>query len=284
MVGKGSPDCSESSLRPVSPSSEAMISSRSSARSTDCTPGSATSTSPSDRQTCRSTEPAFHRVEDVSGSGAGGSPATLGSVPEMPRGGGVGRCCDCLYPCREWLSGGVLLSHTRSEGSTIGAGGLSFRVRNGTGRFPAAMTAVTSMELSPSTPRTIHPRLVLLRGVCAGWWCPFVGREPYSGRLIFSFTAAHQHLRAGWVSVCGQVLGLLVPVSCTHYCASTSGLSTQWSAGGLTHVNRGGRPHLETGFPLRCFQRLSLPNVANQPCPWRNNWHTRGSSVPVLSY
>src|SRR6185295_4406529 len=46
----------------------------------------------------------------------------------------------------------------------------------------------------------------------------------------------------------------------------------------------GGTPHLEAGFPLRCFQRLSLPNVANQPCPWRDNWHTRGSSVPVLSY
>ena len=44
------------------------------------------------------------------------------------------------------------------------------------------------------------------------------------------------------------------------------------------------KPHLKTGFPLRCFQRLSLPYVANQPCPWRNNWHTRGTSVPVLSY
>ncbi|EFH28880.1 LOW QUALITY PROTEIN: conserved hypothetical protein, partial [Streptomyces sviceus ATCC 29083] len=42
----------------------------------------------------------------------------------------------------------------------------------------------------------------------------------------------------------------------------------------------GGSPHLEAGFPLRCFQRLSLPNVANQPCPWQDNWHTRGSSVP----
>ncbi|EDY65528.2 LOW QUALITY PROTEIN: conserved hypothetical protein, partial [Streptomyces pristinaespiralis ATCC 25486] len=46
----------------------------------------------------------------------------------------------------------------------------------------------------------------------------------------------------------------------------------------------GGSPHLEAGFPLRCFQRLSFPNVANQPCPWQDNWHTRGSSVPVLSY
>jgi len=49
-------------------------------------------------------------------------------------------------------------------------------------------------------------------------------------------------------------------------------------------LNGGEKPHLGTGFPLRCFQRLSLPNVANQPCSWRNNWHTRGSSVPVLSY
>jgi len=54
-------------------------------------------------------------------------------------------------------------------------------------------------------------------------------------------------------------------------------------AGGL-NPQRGGIPHLEASFPLRCFQRLSLPNVANQPCPWRDNWHTRGSSVPVLSY
>src|ERR1700749_2544448 len=54
-------------------------------------------------------------------------------------------------------------------------------------------------------------------------------------------------------------------------------------SGALT-TQGGGRPHLEAGFPLRCFQRLSLPNVANQPCPWQDNWHTRGSSVPVLSY
>ena len=29
---------------------------------------------------------------------------------------------------------------------------------------------------------------------------------------------------------------------------------------------------------------LFLPQVANQPCSWRNNWHTRAASVPVLSY
>ena len=45
-----------------------------------------------------------------------------------------------------------------------------------------------------------------------------------------------------------------------------------------------GRPCFEGGFPLRCFQRLSCPNLATQRCSWRNNWYTRGSFTPVLSY
>jgi hypothetical protein len=36
--------------------------------------------------------------------------------------------------------------------STIGAGGLSFRVRDGSGRFPSAMAAVTCVELSGVCP------------------------------------------------------------------------------------------------------------------------------------
>ena len=51
---------------------------------------------------------------------------------------------------RDRLSGGVLLSHTLPECSTIGAVGLSFRVQYGTGRFPHAVTAVTLVP----TPRT----------------------------------------------------------------------------------------------------------------------------------
>jgi hypothetical protein len=38
------------------------------------------------------------------------------------------------------------------------------------------------------------------------------------------------------------------------------------------------------GFPLRCFQRLSLPDIATQLCHWRDNWLTRGPSNSVLSY
>ena len=35
---------------------------------------------------------------------------------------------------------------------------------------------------------------------------------------------------------------------------------------------------------LDAFSGYPYPNVANQRCPGRDNWHTRGSSVPVLSY
>jgi len=42
--------------------------------------------------------------------------------------------------------------------------------------------------------------------------------------------------------------------------------------------------HLWAGFPLRCFQRLSVPNIATGQCHWHDNPNTSGSSTPVLSY
>ena len=42
--------------------------------------------------------------------------------------------------------------------------------------------------------------------------------------------------------------------------------------------------YLEVSFSLRCFQRLSIPNVTTQLCHWRDNWYIRGLSIPVLSY
>ena len=76
----------------------------------------------------------------------------------------------------------------------------------------------------------------------------------------------------------------LVPVSSTHCCASTPGLSTTSSTWGLQETEVSGIPDLEGGFPLRCFQRLSLPSIATRRCHWRDNRNTRGSSIPVLSY
>ncbi len=76
---------------------------------------------------------------------------------------------------------------------------------------------------------------------------------------------------------------LLVPVSfiCCH--TSTSGLSTSSSTRGLQEPELG-IFNLEADFPLRCFQRLSDPNVATRLCRWRDNRNTRGPSIPVLSY
>ena len=45
-----------------------------------------------------------------------------------------------------------------------------------------------------------------------------------------------------------------------------------------------GRTYLKAGFPLRCFQRLSLPHIATLLCSWQNNRFTSGMSIPVLSY
>src|ERR1051325_12067501 len=49
--------------------------------------------------------------------------------------------------------------------------------------------------------------------------------------------------------------------------------------GGLPRFS--GRPGLEVGFPLRCFQRLSRPYIATRHCGWRHNRSTRGTSIPV---
>jgi len=71
----------------------------------------------------------------------------------------------------------------------------------------------------------------------------------------------------------------LGPVSCTRCRASTSGLSTWWSSTALV-----ARPGFEGGFPLRCLQRLSRPDLATRLRGWRHDRSTRGPSTPVLSY
>ena len=78
--------------------------------------------------------------------------------------------------------------------------------------------------------------------------------------------------------------GRLVTVSSTCRHASTPVLSTSWSRTALQGVLDSGKSHLEAGFPLRCLQRLSLPDLATRPCHWRDNRCTRGPSTPVLSY
>jgi hypothetical protein len=81
----------------------------------------------------------------------------------------------------------------------------------------------------------------------------------------------------------GEALDRFVSVSSTYHYASTPDRSTSSSSRGLTPLLDGIR-YLEGGFALRCFQRLSLPDLATQLCSWRNNWDTSGQFIPVLSY
>src|SRR5690606_36596856 len=138
------------------------------------------------------------------------------------------------------------------ECSTIGAIELSFRVRNGTGRFLDAMTAVTQRDHQPH--QTPYPTQVgrSVPGV--------VPREPHSGRK-HSQTRTTCSSRSSAISttqvhtfVCFRIW----PIN----------LVIDWGPPTAEGVRIS---HLEAGFPHRCFQRLSLPDVANQPCSWQNN-------------
>ena len=57
-----------------------------------------------------------------------------------------------------------------------------------------------------------------------------------------------------------------------------------WPIYDIVYVEPQWRSYLGESFTLRCLQRLSRPYIATQPCPWQNNWYTRGTSNPVLSY
>ena len=74
----------------------------------------------------------------------------------------------------------------------------------------------------------------------------------------------------------------LVFLSYTAYTAYTRNLSTSSCSRGL--IDKSERSNLGVGFPLRCFQRLSLPYIATLRCSRRHNRYTRGTSIPVLSY
>ena len=164
--------------------------------------------------------------------------------------------------------------------STIAVPGLSFRVRNGTGRLSWAMAAAN----------------LLLYGQTlgsAGLWRP--GNRTADADMSM-FRLVRTMLLCAWCRAqeedavhasranVGVAFRPLVPVGSTPRGASTSGLSTTCSAWGLQRLGAAWNPYLGEGFPLRCFQRLSLPNVANRPRHWRDDRHTRGSSTQVLSY
>ena len=78
--------------------------------------------------------------------------------------------------------------------------------------------------------------------------------------------------------------GKLVSVSFIRHRTSTSDLSTSSSRTYLQVACATGMTYLRVCFPLRCFQRLSVPNLATGRCHWHDNPYTSGSFTPVLSY
>ena len=176
------------------------------------------------------------------------------------------------------------------ECSTIAAPGLSYRVRNGTGRLTRAMTTA-NLTATARKPKESKP-------ACHRWRFGNRLADARQTPIVVSFSDhPNAYCRPGRSST-GKTRNQpstrgsellcrrrpLVPVGSTPHGASTSGLSNTCSTCGLQRFKTVRNPNLGAGFPLRCFQRLSLPNVANRPCRWRDNRHTRGSSTQVLSY
>ena len=82
-----------------------------------------------------------------------------------------------------------------------------------------------------------------------------------------------------------QAVRKIGPLSYTCYQASTCGLYPSWSGWILDALAKErGKSSLGGGFALRCFQRLSLLDVAIQLWPGQANWHTSGPAISVLSY
>ena len=148
-----------------------------------------------------------------------------------------------FYFCAFCRPGSDLLSRVLRQ-STIGAGTFHGRVRNGIGCSRSAITTRSAK-----------------------------GTET-NKKLVFR-ALSRWILRMRTI----KSIELLVPVSCMHYCTSTSGLSTWWSSTALI-----GNTRFKVSFPLRCLQRLSSPYIATLLCRWHDNRSTRDTSIPVLSY
>jgi hypothetical protein len=137
--------------------------------------------------------------------------------------------------------------------SIIGHGGLNFRVRDGNGCGPSG-NATGNFKFQT---KTITPKCRLLQAFSLT-----TGGKGNKGQDTRSIST-------------GQLNALLhlhlQPIDVVVYHGPSGGLLP-------------GRSHLEVGFPLRCLQRLSHPDIATRHCHWHDNRNTRGPSIPVLSY
>ena len=188
-------------------------------------------------------------------------------------------------------NGGDLLS--RLAGSIIGADGLNGSVRDGKRWNPVAVTTVIPYRLLSH----LHPLDV---GQGAAVWGTYGHNRKDSRQrfpqaiVVYTRPAASgRYSCVSYVSV-GIFPGLRCPLRETRRGGKlraissarlwrrrlyTCALSTSSSRTALMRM-----ANLGAGFALRCFQRLSDPDLATRRCTWRHNRQTRGLSDTVLSY
>ena len=155
-------------------------------------------------------------------------------------------------------SGGDLLSHVLRR-STIGVGTLIGRVRDGIGSFMPAMTT------RPEKRQGSVFRRLPAHQCCSRFSCYVL--LTISEQVCLAVSGSDQANRAISTSQLNALLRLHL-----------------WPIDVVVFHGPQGRPCFEGGFPLRCLQRLSCPNIATQHCRWHDNWSTSGSFNPVLSY
>ena len=172
----------------------------------------------------------------------------------------------------------------RCTSTIIGAKAFHGPVRDGKGWGRLAMVVKRSwLRASPfwGLARQLGVRSTTIRHTRLDVICTLLLFTRYM--RVFFVLAAHAsryNLQGYRIKPHGQ----LVSVSLTHYCAYTPDLSTSWSRTTLQGALGPGIPNLQTSFPLRCLQRLSLPYIATRQCHWHDNRYTSGTSTPVLSY
>ena len=154
--------------------------------------------------------------------------------------------CALRASCQVWLRRRATLPHSVGC-STIAVQGLSFRVRNGTGRLPLAMAAANLLLSGEPLAGSL-----LAGGLGTGWWT-----------LLIVSCVHGLSFRVVCIAACGALpdphgLGLcraspLVPVGSTARAASTSGLSTTCSAWGVSGLAAQGILILERASRLDAF-------------------------------
>ena len=124
-------------------------------------------------------------------------------------------------------------SHT-----TLGDGALDFRVRNGNGYGNGYDNS------SMATGKNAASRKLK--------------------RLTTHLRGAGNALEVKFLKKQAKPHAILVPIGSTDRSAYTLGLSRSWSTTWLQSI-AAGKTCLGGGLALRCFQRLSVPNVATRP-------------------